>query len=97
MGRTYSLAHAAALASQLPEDARLHAALDPERKWDARMWLLWSIEFSLRVLRWQRTEDGEKGLNKPKPVPDPVSSARMQSRLEATDMESIAQIIGLEV
>lgn len=33
--------------------------------------LLWSAEFSLRVLRWQQTGDGHKNRNQPKPFPLP--------------------------
>ncbi|MBQ1449733.1 MAG: hypothetical protein IIZ12_02185 [Eggerthellaceae bacterium] len=85
------------LAAQLPPESRSFRALKPELAWTHTDWLMWSIEFSLRVLRWQNTEDGSKGRNKPQPLPNPVDRARIVEKVEATDMAYIAEQLNIEL
>lgn len=85
------------LAAQLPSDSRSYRAIKPELTWTDRDYMLWSIEFSLRVLRWQPTKDGKSGRNKPRPLPTPTDRARVQSKIEATDMKAIADALGIDL
>jgi hypothetical protein len=85
------------LAAQLPIESRSFRVLKPELTWTMHDWLMWSIEYSLRVLIWQNTEDGSKGRNKPKPLPNPVERARITEKIEATDMKAIADALGIDL
>lgn len=51
-----------------PPGSALHEAVN-EGYLSAEVHMLRSIEFSLRVLRWQGTEDGHKNRNRPEPLP----------------------------
>lgn len=97
MGTDYSMLHAADLAVQLPRDSRTFRAGNRELEWTDRDYMLWSIEYSLRVLRWQPTKDGQKGRNKPKPLPTPRDRARVESKISATDMSLIAEQLNIEL
>ncbi|MBR2681418.1 MAG: hypothetical protein IKE23_11840 [Exiguobacterium sp.] len=85
------------LAAQLPSDSRSFRAVRPELTWTDRDYMLWSIEFSLRVLRWQPTKDGQAGRNKPRPLPTPADRARVVDKIEATDMKAIADALGIDL
>ena len=85
------------LAAQLPIESRSFRVLKPELAWTLHDWLMWSIEYSLRVLIWQNTEDGGKGRNKPKALPNPVERARITEKIEATDMKAIADALGIDL
>lgn len=85
------------LAAQLPRESRSYRALRPELEWTDRDYILWSIEFSLRVIRWQRTKNGQSGRNAPKPLPTPKDYARVSGKAAATDMNYIAEQLGIEL
>lgn len=85
------------LAAQLPIESRSFRVLKPELAWTLHDWLMWSIEYSLRVLIWHNTEDGRKGRKKPKPLPNPVERARITEKIEATDMKAIADALGIDL
>ena len=85
------------LAAQLPSDSRSFRAIRPELMWTDRDYMLWSIEFSLRVLRWQPTKDGQANRNKPRPLPTPADRARIVDKIEATDMKAIADALGIDL
>ena len=97
IGDDFGYLHAADLAAQLPRESRSFRAINPELEWTTTEYMLWSIEYSLRVLRWQNTEDGHKNRNKPEPLPTPKDYARVRERTEATDMEYIAQALGIDL
>lgn len=97
MGVDYSVSHAADLAAMLPHDSRSFVAERPDLEWTNTEWLLWSIEYSLRVLRWQPTKDGQADRNRPKPLPTPADRARIQAKVDATDMDYIAEQLGLNL
>ena len=85
------------LAAQLPSDSRTFVAINPELAWTERDYMLWSIEYSLRVLRWQNTKDGQSGRNQPRPMPTPQEFARVRNAIESTDMEYIAEQLGIDL
>lgn len=94
MGTDYSRRHAAVLMEQLPADSRTARAQNPEAEWGATEYLLWRIEHTLRVIAWQSTEDGAKGRRPPKPLPTPADRARVERRLQATDLDYINAKLG---
>ena len=53
MGTDYSHAHAACLAAQLPRGARCRVAENPKEEWNEETWMLWRIEHSTRLTRYQ--------------------------------------------
>ena len=85
------------LAAQLPSNSRSFRTIQPELAWTERDYMLWSIEYSLRVLRWQSTKDGRSGRNKPRPFPLPADRARVMDKIEATDMKAIADALGIDL
>lgn len=85
------------LAAQLPIESRSIRVLKPELAWTLHDWLMWSIEYSLRILRWQNTEDGQKGRNQPQPLPNPIDRARIVDEINATDMAYIAEQLNIEI
>ena len=83
--------------SQLPSDSRTARAECPDLVWGDAERLLWSVEYSLRVIAWQRTKDGSKGRNRPKPLQTPMERARnRRNRDEAiANKEEIDRILGM--
>ena len=72
----------AAMVAHLPSGSALRRAEGDG--WSEGERLLASIEFSLRVLRWYQTVDGQKGRNAPR-FPE---SPRERERRAAEDVES---------
>lgn len=71
MGDGYTVAHAAALASQLPRGSRLSCAMSPENEWGVTDHLLRVIEHDLRSIAWNGKGERPKPLRiprKPKPA-----------------------------
>lgn len=97
MGEEYSISHAATLVAQLPETSRVARMLNPDNEWTDAVYLLNAIEYDLRVLIWQKTKDGEKGRNKPKPNETPHERARKRARLENLDKGLVDKVLGKEV
>lgn len=84
------------MAAHLPSESALRRARGDG--WSTTERLLASIEFSLRVLRWQPTKDGHDGKNQPEMLPSPAELARMErERDEYTqhDMDEIAEMLGI--
>ena len=71
MGRTYTPAHAGALAAQLPRESRTVRAIDPEAEWGWAETILSACEYWLHVLVWAQTKDGQHGRNKPEQITPP--------------------------
>lgn len=69
-------------------------ALNPESEWSTTDYLLWRIEYHLRVIEWQATEDGVNGRRPPKPLQTPSDRARVERKLQATDMDFINRKLG---
>ena len=85
------------LAAQLPIESRSIRALKPELAWTHQEWLMWSLEYHVRVLTWQNTENGRKGRNKPQLLPNPIDRARVIEKASATDMAYIAEQLNIEL
>lgn len=93
MCRDYTPEHAAALLAQLPPKSRTFRSERPELEWGSVEALLSSIEYSLRVLRWQNTKDGQKGHNPPKPVPVP-GGGTAASKIRRTNLAFVDKVLG---
>ena len=74
------LARMALLWRALPADSRCVRRLVPSARWTQAEYLLRDIEHATRVLIWQRTKDGERGRNAPRPIPTPAERARNEAR-----------------
>lgn len=66
-----SLLDLADLAANLPPGCALFRAAGGAAAWTDQVHMLAAVEFRLRVLAWQKTEDGKKGRNQPKPIDPP--------------------------
>lgn len=99
MGEAYSVRDAAAMVSHLPSESALRRAEGDG--WSEAERLLASCEFSLRVLRWQPTEDGVKGLKNPVFTESPSErGARERDLVESTKytpeyMAALAESLGI--
>lgn len=85
LGEDYSLRHAAVLATQLPRECRLYAALDNRASWGLSEYQLADIANSLRWLVWAQSKDGQKNRNKPqmmKPPEGPKQAAEKVMSIE---------------
>lgn len=97
MGEGYSVKHAADLAAMLPKDSLVFKAENPAFEWSETQYMLRSIEFSLRILIWQNSKDGQKGKNKPKPIDTPEQQARIRNGVLNTDWRHIAEQLNIEL
>lgn len=61
---------------QLPADSRTARLAEPDLAWGDAERLLHMMEYHLRVLVWQRSKDGGKGRNRPKPLKTPMERAK---------------------
>lgn len=95
MGSDYSVAHAAALASNLPRESATVRAVVPEAAWSDETYLLSAIEYDLRVLIWQNSKDGAKNRNRPQRPQTPADVARIRDKVAGTDFAAIAAELGL--
>lgn len=95
MGVEYTHAHAAALCACLPPDSAVTRAQNPAALWSDATYLLSAIEYDLRVLAWQNTKDGSKGIRPPRRMQTPADVARVARKMERTDVASVAEILGL--
>ena len=87
--------YAGDLISMLPAGSRVAAKLDPAAEWTEHEYRLAQIEYDLRGIAW--IVGGGKKSRKPKPPALPAERARVKGKIKATDMDSIAEALGLEV
>ena len=97
MGGAYSVEHAADLAACLPSDSAVLRAMYPRNGWTATEYLLHRIEYECRILIWQQSRDGQKGRNKPRPLPTPEDEAKVRRKLDATDRDMVAEMLGIDI
>ena len=95
MGSAYSVAHAAALAANLPRESACVRAVAPEAAWSDEAYLLANIEYGIRVLMWQNSRDGVRDRNRPKRIQTPADVERVRGKVEGTDLSAIAEALGL--
>lgn len=80
-----------------PRDSALAAVLDPENApWDVPSQLLHSIEHTLRVLAWQKTEAGARGRDIPEPLPAPWVKDEKRSKIGTTpvSLDELSAFLG---
>lgn len=96
MGTDYSVAHAAALASQLPRESRCLRQIDPDFGWSDETFALIHLDYLIRLLIYGLA--GAKG-EVPKPIKTPSEIKHMRESLEAaeTEMAEVAAFLGIEV
>ena len=68
---------------QLPKESRTARCDCPDLIWSDAERLLWSIEYSLRILTWQKSKDGSKGRNRPRPLQTPMERHRNRQAADA--------------
>lgn len=93
MGGSYTHAHAACLAAQLPRESRCFRADAPAAQWGDAEYLLAAIEHGVRMLLWSKTKDAAKGRNVPKALQTPADRARVARKLESTDVERVTDVL----
>ncbi len=88
----------ALLWSALPRESRTARRIDPALAWGDTEYLLHSIEYSLRVIAWQRTKDAERRRNQPKPWKTPGEAARARANADAAlgRRQEIDEILGMK-
>ena len=91
MGTEYSIAHAADLAANLPQQSRCMCALEPALEWDRKDYLLAEAVGMLRLLVWMQTKDGHKGRNRPKMVELPCFKTQGKGQEERLSAEEYRQ------
>ena len=95
MGADYTHSHAAALLTQLPRTSRMAAAIEPDCSWSDEMHMLASIDYSLRILVWQRSKDAQHNRNRPKPPMTPSQMARERDRAKGFDKALVDRVLGI--
>lgn len=75
MGRDFSTTHAADLLVELPGESRIKRVYGGDGTWDFDRLLASLAVDALNVLVWQRTKDGQKGRNRPKPITPQVKNS----------------------
>lgn len=67
------------LAASLPPGCALFRATGGDMAWTTEMHMLARLDYDLRILAWQKTEDGKKGRNQPKPIDPPRPSHEVEA------------------
>lgn len=67
------------LVAGLPPGCALYRVVGGPMAWSDEVHMLAAVEYRLRVLAWQKTEDGSKGRNQPKPLDPPKSVYEKQA------------------
>lgn len=93
VGGSVSWRDAAAMVAHLPSDSALMRSVGDG--WSEAEHLLASIEYSLRVLRWQRTKDAVKRRNAPEPLPSPSERRRSVEPADRAEMKRVADALGI--
>ncbi len=73
----------AVLWEQLPQESRTVRLAAPDLAWGDAERLLHMMEYHLRVLVWQRSKDGAKSRNRPKPLQTPAERRRNRNAADA--------------
>jgi len=85
-------------ARRTPSDTIAKASPPPDDWWTAERDLLASVVDALNVLAWQKTKDGSKGNNPPKPIrrPGVVDDSRHlgKTTLPRAEVERILAAVG---
>lgn len=98
MGKTYTVAHAAALARNLPAGSAVHRALNPALEWADSDYLLMQIEYDIRLLAWSLAGGKKSRSPKPKPIETPTERAkraRNSAPPSEEEMNAVADALGI--
>lgn len=68
-------------------------ALNPQLEWSTTDYLLWLIEYDLRVLAWGL--GGGKRQNKPKPLDTPEAAKKPARPVTKAEMHRVADALGI--
>lgn len=92
-GERYSIYHLASLVAFLPHDSNTYMAIEPESQFGLLEMLLVRIEHDLSIGNWLNSRDGEKGINRPKPLFSPRKKVSKQR--EALTVEELERRLAL--
>ena len=83
---------------QLPEQSRCVRKHNPDAEWTDSERLLHSIEYTLRLILWQKTKDGQKGRDQPKPLKTPgeIRRAKQAADNALANKAEIDAILGIK-
>lgn len=70
----------AALWEHLPETSRTVRALSPDMGWTTAEWMLWHIEYDVRLCHWASHYDKKHPTPKPRPLETPGQVAEARRR-----------------
>lgn len=87
-----TLMELADLAANLPPGCALWRATGGDIAWSIEAHLLARLEYDLRILAWQNTEDGSKGRNRPEPNQAPRSAHEQQTEERRTSERAAAYL-----
>lgn len=95
IGKSLSIRHAAVLAAHLPPDSRCLAAIDPNFGWSKELHMMAKIEHEMRVILWQNSQSKKNKTPFPKPIDPPAKTAKVQKKLENTNLREIDECLGM--
>ena len=78
------------LVAHLPPGCALWRAAGGPLAWSDEVHMLAKVEHGLRVLAWQKTEDGSKGRKPPKPLEPPTPAGQVRATVEAQSAKAKA-------
>jgi hypothetical protein len=90
MGGSYSYEHAAALVANLPRSSRMASIFNAACEWDDSEYLLFLIEYNLRVISWQL---GGCNGSQPRPISTPAEMAERKRKVADSDRAFIDSIL----
>lgn len=81
---------------QLPAESRTARGLEPTLEWGTSEYLLWQIEYGLRLLTWSLS--GDKNAPRPTPIQTPAQAADAHRRRDEAMAArgEIDRILGME-
>lgn len=80
------------LAANLPDDAAVWRTLDERNRWPVSAYLIAAVVDQLNLIIWTKTKDGEKGRNRPTPIPRPGVEEKTKNRdseVQAMDLDEL--------
>jgi hypothetical protein len=89
----------ALLYSQLPQNSRTVKKKQPANEWDNTDYLLWLIEYDLRILHWSLIDEkARRGHQQPRPLPTPQEHAHNEEKKinAQRDKAEIDKLLGIE-
>lgn len=84
------------LVANLPDDASVWRNLEEMNRWPVSAHLIATVIDQLNLILWSKTEDGEKGRNRPDPIPRPgVEEKKKNSdgEVQAMDLDELKEFL----